>query len=173
MINEQLQNKLLDQVRLEWESEFYYLQMMAWCYNHDYEGFGNWFYAQANEERDHGMRILSFLTEIGGALAIPSVNVPEAEFTGIEEIFERVLGHEEKVTVQVHKLVSMAIEQNDHSTNNFLQWFVKEQIEEESSVRAILAKVRRAAGTPAALLMIENDIAQARNVSLPGWGDPS
>lgn len=167
MLNKKVQTKLLEQVKHEWESEFYYMAMMAWCYNNDYDGFGKWFFNQANEERNHGLRIISFIADVGGEIEIPSVKVPSADFKDLEDIFARQLKHEEKVTKLVHELVDLSIKENDHSTNTFLQWFVREQIEEEATSRHLLAKVKRAQGSPGALLMLESELAGQRPEALP------
>jgi ferritin len=166
MISKNLQKQLLDQVRYEWESEFYYMAMMAWCYNNDYDGFAQWFFQQAGEERMHGLKILAYLNQVGGELSIPAVSVPKTAFKGIEQIVELTLKHEQKITKLIHELVEAAIREHDHSTNNFLQWYVREQIEEESTARTLLAKVRRCKGAPGALLILENELA-ARGIGLP------
>ena len=168
MISQKVRDKLIEQVKAEWESDFFYLAMMAWCFNNDYDGFGNWFYNQANEERGHGLRILQYVTDVGGDISVPSVDVPRVAFEGLEHIFKLQLEHEEEVTKRVHELVNLSVQENDHSTHTFLQWFIKEQIEEESTARNLLAKVRRAEGSPGVLLMLESELAKQRAAKLPG-----
>ena len=169
MINETIQNHLLEQLRVEWQSEFAYLGMMAWCYNNDWDGFGAWFLRQSVEEREHGMKILRFISETGGKMLIPAIDAPTITFSSIQECYEQALHHEEMVTHKVHDLMDAAIKSNDHSTQTFLQWFIQEQVEEEATARHILAKVRRAKDHPAALLMIEQ---QLGNPDMPGVPAP-
>lgn len=161
MISQAMQDKLLEQVRVEWESEFAYLTIMAWCYNNDFDGFGAWFHQQANEEREHGLRILRFINNAGGSIGIPSINVIAPDFRNLQHLFELTLQHEEQVTGSINRLVDQAMADNDHTTHTFLQWFIQEQVEEESTARHILAKIRRAEGAPGALFMIEQQLAGA------------
>ena len=165
MLSKTMADMLLAQVQREWESEFYYLAMMAWCYNNDFEDFGKWFEMQAGEERLHGMKMLTYTAEVGNDISIPSVQVPQADFQSIEHIFELTLAHEEKVTGFINSLVDQALKENDHRTNAFLQWFVSEQVEEEATVRSLLAKLRRAKGDPSALMMIEAKALETRQSS--------
>jgi ferritin len=167
MISKSLQKELLEQVRAEWESEFYYMAMMAWCYNNDLEGFAKWFFQQADEERMHGFKILAYLTEVGCDIAIPSVAVPKTAFKDIEHLFELTLKHEQKVTALIYSLVDTAIKERDHASNAFLQWYVNEQVEEESTARTLLAQVKRCKGHPGALLMLERELG-ARGAGMPG-----
>ena len=167
MISKNLQKQMLEQVKAEWESEFYYMAMMAWCYNNDLDGFAKWFYQQSAEERIHGFKILNYLTEVGCDIAIPSVTAPKVAFKDIEQIFELTLKHEQKVTALIHALVETAIKEHDHASNAFLQWYVTEQVEEESTARTILTQIKRCKGYPGALLMLERELG-ARGMGMPG-----
>lgn len=159
MISKKMQDRLLEQVKAEWESEFYYLAMMAWCFNNNFPGFGKWLLKQADEERGHGMKLLRYLSEVGGDLAIPSVTVPKARFESPAQIFDLVLKHERKVTALIHGLVEAAQQEKDYATLNFLQWYVKEQVEEESTAADIVARLERVKGQGAGLMFIENQLA--------------
>lgn len=172
MLSKSLQKQLLDQVKYEWESEFYYMAMMAWCYNNDYDGFAQWFFQQAGEERIHGLKILSYVNQVGGEIMIPAIAAQKCDFKNIEALFELTLKHEQKVTKLIHELVEAAIKERDHSTNNFLQWYVKEQIEEEDTARKLLAKVKRCENATSALLMLENELG-ARGTGLPEENEPA
>jgi ferritin len=165
MLAKALHKQLLDQVKYEWESEFLYLAMMAWCYNNDYEGFAQWFYRQSMEERAHGAMILGYLTELGAEIEIPTVVAPKAKFKDLEEMFDQTLKHEQKVTKLIHDLVEAATKERDYATVQFLQWYVKEQIEEEDTARKILVKIRRGKGAPGFLFMLERELG-ARGVGL-------
>lgn len=160
MISQPMQAKLNEQVRHEWESEFYYLAIMAWCFNNNYGGFGLWFLKQAGEEREHGMKILRYLNEVGAEIAIPSVKTPAVQIKSVEDTFELGLEHEKKVTRLIHDLVDLAVTEKDHTTNQFLQWFVSEQAEEEASFRDIVAKLQRIKGAPGGLFMLEAKLAE-------------
>ncbi len=160
MASDQLKSKLLEQVRHEWESEYYYYAMMAWLTNNDYTGFAKWFQKQAEEEHVHGMKILDYLAQINAEVKLPpSLTIPAADFKDIHDIFERSLKHEQKVTALINDLVDLAIKENDHKTNHFLQWYVGEQIEEEATVNEILGKLRRIQGAPGGMFMLEAQLA--------------
>lgn len=162
MLSSTMRDKLIEQIKIEWESEFYYLAMMAWCYNNDLDGYGDWFKKQAAEEREHGMRICSFVTEVGAELSIPSIQAPEANFESIEHCFKLTLEHEEFVTKAVHTIVDLALKEQDYTTNNFMQWYVNEQVEEEATARLVLGRVRRAQGNPSALFIVETQLVEGK-----------
>ena len=162
MLSETMRAKLIEQIKIEWESEFYYLAMMAWCYNNELDGYGDWFMKQAAEERAHGMRIARFISEVGAELEIPSITAPAAKFENIEHCFKLTLEHEEYVTKAVHEVVDLALKEHDYTTNNFMQWYVNEQVEEEATARLVLGKVRRAGGNPSALFIVETQLAEGK-----------
>jgi len=117
------------------------------------------FYRQAEEERDHAMRFVKFLVETDGEVTIPSVPAPKARFSSAEEAVKLSLDWEEEVTRQIHKLVEMAKKESNYTADNFLQWFVREQLEEVSSMDNLLKVVQRAGEKN--LLRVEEYIARA------------
>ncbi|MCL5270344.1 MAG: ferritin [bacterium] len=159
MLSKKMEERLNEQVRNEWISEYYYLAMMAWCFNNDYDGFGMWFLKQADEERAHGMKLLRYLNEAGGSIRIPAVAPPGTELQGVDHMFELTWEHERKVTAMIHEIADLARQEKDYATDNFLQWFIKEQVEEENTVRNIVAQLRRIQGAPAGLFMLESKLA--------------
>ena len=155
MISEKMIAKLSEQVKHEWESEFFYLTFMAWCFNNNYNGFGAWFLKQASEEREHGMKMLRYLNEVDADISIPSITTPKGEYQSIEQIFQLGLEHELKVTGLISELMNLAHTEKDHATQQFLQWYVSEQVEEEANFRGIIAKLERIKGSPGGLFMLE------------------
>ena len=115
------------------------------------------------------MRILRYILDAGGEISIPSVKMSDATFTSLEDICAKQLAHEEKVTGLIHKLMDLAIKESDHATAAFLQWFVKEQIEEASTSRNLLGKVRIAGEAPAAIMMLDAQLHSSRPGVLPSW----
>ena len=101
------------------------------------------FYAQALEERDHAMMMLQYLLDIDEAVQIPSVPAPAAEFADVAAPVELALEQERRVTRQINELLRTAREESDYASEQFLQWFVKEQVEEVASMSALLAVVGR------------------------------
>ena len=160
MVSKKMGEMLNEQVKNEWESEFIYLAMMAWCFNNNYDGFGMWMLKQAGEEREHGMKILRYLHEADFPLAIPSLHAPKPQFESVEKVFRQGLEHEQKVTKMIYALTEQAVADKDFTTQQFLQWFINEQLEEESTFRGIIAKLERIKGAPGGLFMLEAQLAQ-------------
>ncbi|HSI83806.1 MAG: ferritin [Candidatus Methylacidiphilales bacterium] len=102
------------------------------------------FYAQAEEEKDHAMKFVHYVVEIGGKVAIPPIASYQAEFASSEAAVQVSLDAELTVTSEINKLMDLSIKHNDHTTANFLRWFVSEQLEEVSSMEELLRMVQRA-----------------------------
>jgi ferritin len=117
-----------------------------------------YFYAQAAEEHEHAMKILHYINETGGKPVVPATKASKNEFASAEEAVQLALDQENKVTEQVNSLVDLAQQQNDHLTQDFLRWFVTEQLEEVSTMIALLTTVRRAGETN--LLLVEAYLAR-------------
>ena len=102
------------------------------------------FYKQAEEERDHAMRFVKFVVEAGGRVEIPAIAAPKSSFKSVEEAVKLSLDQEKTVTGQINALVELSIKTSDHITQNFLSWFIREQLEEVSSMENLLKVVQRA-----------------------------
>jgi ferritin len=126
------------------------------------------FQHQAEEEKQHALRFIQFIVDTGARVDIPSVPAPQGYFNAAEEAVKLSLEQEERVTSQVNALVSMAKAESDYTTDNFLQWFVKEQLEEVSSMGQLLRVVQRAG--EGNLLRVEEYLARekGRPVTLNG-----
>ncbi|MBC7366763.1 MAG: ferritin [Undibacterium sp.] len=102
------------------------------------------FYRQAEEERDHAMRFVQYLVDAGGEVGIPAIPAPNSKFKNVEAAIKLSLDQEMAVTRQINALVELAIKESDHITRNMLEWFLKEQLEEVSSMDNLLKVVQRA-----------------------------
>ena len=102
------------------------------------------FYKQSDEERDHAMRFINYVIDTGGRVEIPAIRAPQARFKFAEDAVKLSLKNEIEVTRQINDLMDLALKENDHITANFLQWFLKEQLEEVSSIQELLKIVQRA-----------------------------
>jgi ferritin len=118
------------------------------------------FLRQADEEKEHAMRFVQFVTDTGARVRIPAIEAPRAEFSDAADAVQLSLDQEKKVTAQINHLVHMAKEESDYTTDNFLQWFVQEQLEEVSSMEDLLSIVQRAGETN--LLLVEEYLARKR-----------
>jgi len=104
------------------------------------------FYAQAVEERNHAMMMVQYLLDADAQPVIPAIEAPKASFGDIVEPVELALDQEKRVTDQINRLAAIAREEGDYGSEQFLQWFIKEQVEEVSSMSDLLTIVRRASG---------------------------
>jgi ferritin len=159
MLTEKLEKALIEQIRAEEESSRLYLSMASWCESKGYAGAAAFLFEHATEERMHALKLLSYVNDRGGHARILALEEPQASFNSLQEVFEKVLEHEIKVTALINELVQITMEEKDYTSNNFLQWFVTEQIEEESLARGILDKFSLAAGEKGGLFHIDKELA--------------
>lgn len=144
MVNEKMEAALNEQLNAEVYSGYLYLSMAAYFEDIDLAGFANWMRVQAEEELEHGMKFYDYIIRRGGSVTLKAIEEPQTEWESPLAAFEHVLSHEQLVTSLINNLVDLAIEEKDHATNNFLQWFVEEQVEEEENAMEMLAKVKLA-----------------------------
>ncbi|MGQ9572260.1 MAG: ferritin [Dehalococcoidia bacterium] len=160
MIDERTQEALNKQLNAELYSAYLYLSMSAYFQSINLSGFANWMRVQAQEELMHAMKFYDYVNERGGRVILQPVEAPPSEWDSPLAVFEDVYRHEQKVSGLINKLVDLAIEVRDHATNNFLQWFVSEQVEEEASADDVVQKLRLVHSDPSALFMIDREMAQ-------------
>lgn len=158
MINEDIENTLNEQLNAELYSSYLYLSMSAYFQSIDLPGFANWMRVQAEEEWMHGMKFYDFINERGGRVKLQAIEGPQVEWSSPEAAFEHVNKHEQKVTGLINNLVDLAIKEKDHATNNFLIWFVDEQVEEEASANEVLQKVKRVGKEGSGLLLLDQEL---------------
>jgi ferritin len=147
------------QMGREFEAHLQYLEVASWFDAEGLPELTGFFSAQAAEEHDHAMKFLAFIQDVGGLVAIPSLNAPKATFESAEEAVALSLDWENSVTAHIDAAMDLAIEKNDHATQVFLQWFVTEQVEEVKTMSELLQVVRRAG--EANLLLVEDYIARS------------
>lgn len=169
MINEKMQNAFNDQINKELYSEYLYLAMKAYFSELNLQGFVNWFNVQVQEEHAHAMGMYDYLLERGGKIELAAIDAPEIKGKTPVEIFEQVLSHEEFVTSRINALMDVAEEVKDRAALSFLDWYLKEQVEEESSVGGVLATLKLIGDDKKALLMLDKDLA-ARVFNAPVIG---
>lgn len=141
MLPKKIEKILNEQIVKEGYSSNLYLAMASWADKEGYAGIAQWLFAQSEEERMHMMKIINYVNERGGHAIIPAFDVPPANFDGIKKLFNQVLEHEQYITASINDIVALTIKENDYATHNWVQWFVTEQIEEESSVQTLIDKL--------------------------------
>jgi ferritin len=155
---QRLAEALNRQINKEFFSSYLYLSMSAHSEALELSGFANWFAVQAQEEQTHGMKIYNYLVQKGVKIELEAIEKPETEFKNIQVMFKKALQHEQMMTRSFNELSDLAMELKDHSTYNFLQWFVNEQVEEEATVGSILTKVRRTDGNNSAIYLLDREL---------------
>jgi ferritin len=142
MLNKKVEAILNRQIEREAYSSNLYLAMAVWAECNGLEGTSKWLYAQAEEERMHMLKFITYVNERGGTSIISAIEQPPAEYSNVRSIFEKVYEHEQFVTESISEIVAVCLEEKDFTTHNWIQWFVTEQIEEEASVGAINDKIK-------------------------------
>jgi len=159
MISEKLQDAFNDQINKELYSEYLYLAMKLHFQKLNLQGFVNWFDVQVQEEHAHAMGMINYLDERGGDAELFAIDKPLVEGKTIIEIFEQVLKHEEFVTSRINHLADVADEVKDRAALQFLDWYIKEQVEEEANVNGVLSTLRLIGDDKHALLMYDKELA--------------
>ncbi len=158
MLSERMLDALNKQIKLEGDSSQIYLAMAVWSENQGMEGVSEFMYGHAEEERQHMLKLVRFVNERGGKAIIPEISKPANEFKTLKKMFEILLKHEIFVSKSINDIVHISLEERDYASNNFLQWYVSEQIEEEALARTILDKINLIGDDKGGLYLFDNDI---------------
>lgn len=159
MISEKISNAINDQIMLEEHSSRIYLSMASWCETKGYPGAAAFLYQHSDEERMHQLKFVKYLNDRGGHARLQQLAQPALEFGDIKSLFNEVLKHEVHVTKSINNIVHLCMEERDYTTLNFLQWFVTEQIEEESLVKGVIDKLNLAGDAKGGLFHIDKELA--------------
>lgn len=159
MISKKIEKAINDQIAIEEQSSRIYLMMASWCEANAYNGAAAFLYKQAEEERSHQLKLMKYLNEREGFAFLNKADVPESKFKTLPEVFDKVLKHEKFVTGCIHKLYGLCLEEKDHASAVFMQWYITEQVEEESTARGILDKFKLAGSNASAIYIIDRELA--------------
>ncbi len=160
MISKKIEDALNSQVNAELYSSYLYLAMESWFKSKNLSGFANWMRVQAQEEMTHAMKLYDFIDERGGRNILKAIDGPPTEWDSPLAVFEAVYEHEQKVTSLINDLVDLATKEKDHATNNFLQWFISEQVEEEASADEAVQKLKMVEKAPGGMFMLDRELGQ-------------
>jgi len=141
VISENLAKRINRQINREIYSGYLYLGMAAYADFIGLKGFSNWFKHQFREEMEHADKMWDYLAEHGIRVIMEAIEAPPQGFDSAAELFEKTLAHEKNVTKLIHELVSIARQEKDKETEEFLSWFVKEQVEEEAAPAGIINRI--------------------------------
>ncbi len=159
MLKTKIQDALNEQFKWEFYSAYLYLSMSSYLESINLSGFANWMYVQFQEEQEHAMRIFRYVNERGGRALLSPIEGPPTDWKSSLDAFEVTCEHEAHVTRLIDDLMDLAIEEKDHATTKFLQWFVEEQVEEEANCGSITQKMKLA-GDGGGLFMIDQELGQ-------------
>lgn len=159
MLSKKMEKALNEQINAELYSSYLYLSMAAWSESEGLGGVGNWFKIQAQEELTHAMRFYGYVFGRGGRVKMKAIDAPKIEWKSVLSVFEDTLKHEQKVTGLINGLVKLARGECDYATENVLQWFVAEQVEEEETADRIRQRVELVGEEGQALYMLDRELA--------------
>jgi ferritin len=160
MLNNKIEQALNEQVEKEAFSSVLYLAMASWSEVKGMSGVAEWLYKQSDEERIHMLKLIKYINERGGHAIVPALKKPEKDFDTVRKMFEDVLKHEQFISASINNIVELCLAEKDFTTHNWLQWFVNEQIEEESNATKILDKLNLIG--EASLYVFDRDIMSLR-----------
>ncbi len=158
MLDAKIQDALNKHLDAESFSSYLYLSLSAYFESPSLRGMAKWMRMQVQEENVHVMKFFDFIIERGGTIALAQIDAPQPEWSSPLAAVEAAYQHECKVTGLINDLVNLAVSAKANATNVFLQWFVTEQIEEESSVQQIVERLRLVGDSGPALLMVDREL---------------
>lgn len=158
MLSKAMIDSLNNQIQLESYSSNLYLQMSAWAEIKGLEGCAAFLRAQAQDELTHMNRLFKYVYETGALPIIGAIKAPPKEFKSISDVFQQVHKHELFITDKINELMTLALKEQDHSTVNFLQWYVAEQHEEEHTMQKILDKIKNIGESGSGVYFIDRAI---------------
>jgi ferritin len=121
-------------------------------------GCARWLKVQWQEELEHSMKLFAYVYDRGGRVTLQAIERPQADFSSIKEVFTQVLAHEQKVTALINTLFGAAVKENDYATQIEVQWFIKEQVEEEKHATEILDTLKIAGESGPSLIMLDRHL---------------
>ncbi|OBR89700.1 ferritin [Clostridium ragsdalei P11] len=158
MLSDKLIKAINDQINYEMYSANIYFSMQAYCDSLDLDGFSNFFKVQIEEENYHISKFYDFLKRTNARILIGSIDSPDNNYDSINDVFNKALAHEKKVTARIYNLMDLATEEKEHATASLLKWFIDEQIEEEDTFSKIVKKLDKISDNSAALYMLDTEL---------------
>jgi ferritin len=159
MLNEKMAKALNDQINAEFYSSYLYLSMAAYFDSLNLKGFANWMKVQAQEEDFHAKKFFGYVIDRSARVRLQAIKAPPHDWDSPLAVFEAAYKHECHVTDLINKLVDLSLKLSDHATNNVLQWFVGEQVEEEANADSIVQQLKLIGKDGQGLLMLDRELA--------------
>jgi ferritin len=160
MISKEMDKLINDQFNKELFSANLYLSMSSYFLSRDLDGFANFFRIQAKEEQMHAMKQFDYLHQVDSTIKMTSIAAPQIDFKSIIQVFELSLEHEKSVTASIYNIVEQALKDRDYATHAFFQWFITEQVEEESSIKTLIKKIEMIGDNSSALYLLNDELSK-------------
>ena len=157
-ITKKVLNAINVQVKNEFDNAFLYLSIASWCEDHGFSGFAKWNMAQFREEQEHAMKFYKYVFERQGKVEVKEVEKPKRDWKNLDDVYKDILKREEQTTENIHYLYKVAEGEKDYATMSLLQWYIDEQVEEESNASGILQKLQMAGDSSSALMFIDGEV---------------
>jgi ferritin len=169
MLSKKMQDALNAQINAEYYSSYLYLSMAAYYEGINLKGFGHWMRLQSQEEMVHVMKFFDYVLDRRGKVELKAIDGPPTTWESPLDVFENVLQHEQHVTSLINNLADLAISERDHATHGLLEWFLNEQVEEESVADQIVNELKLLKGSPDGLYLLDKELA-TRVLATPAAG---
>jgi ferritin len=171
MLPKKIEEALNAQIEIEASSSQAYLAMASWAETNGLMGTSAFLYKHSDEERIHMLKLIKFVNDRGGRAVIPALKQPKKEYKGIADIFQTLHDHEVHVTASINKVVDLCLKEKDYTTHNFMQWYVSEQIEEETLARTMIDKLNLIGSDKGGLYLFDRDLfGMSGGAPRPGGG---
>lgn len=160
MISQKILKILNNQINEELYSSYLYLSMSNYFSSVNLDGFAKWMRVQSQEEYAHAMKIYDYVLQRDGKVALTKIEAPKAQWKTPLQIFQETLKHEQYISACVNNIVNLAIQEKDHATSQFFQWFVSEQVEEEANAANIVDKMKMVGDNKNGIFMLDRELGQ-------------
>ena len=158
MLSKKIEAALNGQIAIEASSSQAYLAMASWAETNGLSGTAAFLYRHSDEERVHMLKLIKFVNDRGGQAVVPALKQPQKDYKSITDIFQSLLDHETSVTDSINQVVDLCLKEKDYTTHNFMQWYVSEQIEEETLARTLIDKLELIGSDKGGLYLFDRDL---------------
>jgi ferritin len=158
MLSPKLQDAFNKQINAELYSSYLYLSMAAYFEAKDLKGMAHWMDIQANEEKAHAMRIFNWINDRSGRVTLTQIDAPKTEWKSPLEVFEEAYKHEIKITGMINELFTLVAIEKDGAGHDFLEWFCREQVEEEANAQLIVAQLKLVGDAGVGLYLLDQEL---------------
>ncbi|MDO4280255.1 MAG: ferritin [Peptococcaceae bacterium] len=166
MMDQKVAELLNQQINKEFYSAYLYLELSVYYEENDLDGFANWYMVQTQEERDHAMLMIQYLQKNSAPVTLDTVEKPEVKLGNVKDPLVVAAQHEKYVTGLINNIYDAAYQAKDFRTMQFLDWFVKEQAEEEKTADGLVKKYDLFGTDPKGLYLLDQELA-ARTYAAP------